>query len=69
MSGGMDMYDPVDAPPMDREQARAAAGYVARRLGDECRDVLEALGLVGYVGYSTERTRPRVRVWREGAVG
>jgi hypothetical protein len=69
MSGGPDMHDPGEVPPITREQARAAAAYVADRLGDECRDVLEALGLVGYVGHASERTRPRVRVWREGAVG
>jgi hypothetical protein len=69
MSGGMDMYDPVDAPPMDRDQARAAAAYVADRLGDQCRDVLEALGLVGYVGHNSSHNRATRPVWREGAVG
>ena len=38
---------------LDPETARAAALFVADQLGSECRDVLEALGLVSYAGHNT----------------
>ena len=38
---------------IDPVTARAAALFVADQLGDECRDILEALGLVGYAGHNT----------------
>ena len=63
--------DNVAAPLVTQSDARSAAAYVADRLGDECRDVLEALGLIGYVGHD-KRTQSGCReplpVWRIGAV-
>ena len=38
---------------IDPVTARAAAVFVAGRLGPDCRDVLEALGLVSYAGHNT----------------
>lgn len=47
------------------QEHHAAATYIANRLGDTCRPILEALGLIGYIGHDIRAGR-RVRVWRAG---
>ena len=43
----------IAATPIPYDQARAAAVFIADQLGPDCRDVLEALGLISYAGKNT----------------
>lgn len=62
-----DSIGPV--PAINPQEARAAAVYVAGALGRDCRDVLEALGLVGYTGRgAADRQRAKAPRWRPGTV-
>ncbi len=55
-------------PEIDPSDARRAVRVVAGHLGADCRDVLEALGLVPYDGHATRWGKSKAkRVRREGA--
>lgn len=59
--------------PIDYQNERSAATYIAGRLGHDCDDILEALGMLPYYGYDTRPTagsnsKPRTLVIRPGTL-
>lgn len=59
--------------PVDYTKERSAATYVTDKLGYDCDDILEALGMLPYYGHDTRpnagsNSNPRTLVIRPGTL-